>query len=163
MGRGTGHPVSSTDTVDPMDGSERIVVRSRAARVVASLWLVAGVLLLFATVFLMVSQRRVSFDLPLALVSLVVGVWLWRRRVEFDRDGIVLVAGRRRRRLFWSSVHSVVVVAGPWWRTGVGLELDHGSIGLPPTWGTGRARREELAERLPALIGSHHVPVTLRD
>ena len=138
---------------------DRIVVRSRASRAVALLWFVSGVLLAAGAVFLVVSQRRVSFDLPLAVVVSLVGVWLWRRRVEFDVDGVVVIAGRQRRRVFWSSVHSVVVVAGPWWRTAVGLELDQGSVGLPPTWGTGRARREELHAQLPRLIGNDRIPV----
>lgn len=141
------------------DPGERIVIRSRPARAVALVWFAAGILLLGAALILLLSQGRVSFDLPSGLVAVAIGVWLWRRRVEFDRDGVVVVAGSRRRRLLWSRIVGVGIVSGPWWRTGVGLELAEGTIPLPPTWGTSRRTREALRDQLAPLLDGHDTTI----
>lgn len=150
----------TTDPVAAAPSEPRIVIHSRGARLVALLWLGAGGLLLLATVFLLVSQRRIAYDLPAGLVCVAVGAWLWRRRVEFDEAGVIIVAGSRRRRLYWSTIDGVGIVPGPVWRTAVGLELETGAtVALPPTWGASRRTRQALADQLPALIQGHRVPV----
>lgn len=142
-----------------MTTEDRIVIRSRAGRLVAVVWVSAGMLFLAGAALLVVSQRRVSFDLPSGVIALAVGVWLWRRRVEFDRDGLLVVAGRRQRRLLWPRVTGVGIVAGPWWRTAVGVETSAGTIPLPPTWGTSRATRVALREQLEPMLADHGIPI----
>lgn len=138
---------------------DRIIVRSRAGRVVAVVWVLAGLLFLVGAGLLIISQKRVSFDLPSGIVAIGVGVWLWRRRVEFDRDGLLVVAGRRQRRLLWPRVLGVGIVAGPWWRTAVGVETSAGTIPLAPTWGTSRATRVELREQLAPMLADHGISI----
>lgn len=89
---------------------------ARRSRVLGAIWILAGLGLLAGAVLLWVDRQTVSvWELPLAVVALGVGAWLWSQRVTIDRDGITVSSLRGTDRTLWTSIDGVEVQA-TWWR-----------------------------------------------
>ena len=140
-----------------------VVVRSRTVRAVGALWLLVGILLLAAGLVLLVDQRRVWVELPLAVPALVLGGALWRAHCVFDVHGVVVDDGLRRSRRLWPTIARVTVV-DHWRAAAVSLELTDGRVvALLPTFGTPRQQRRALPASLTPLTVRHDVQVVPAD
>jgi hypothetical protein len=136
-----------------------VVVRSRTVRAVGALWLTVGILLLAAGLVLLVDQRRVWVELPLAVPALVLGGALWRAHCVFDAHGVLVDDGLRRMRRLWPTIARVVVL-DHWRGAAVTLELADGRVvALLPTFGIPRQRRATLTAELAPLAAPHDVEV----
>jgi hypothetical protein len=140
-------------------GPTEVVVRSRTVRAVGAVWLAVGLLLLAAGFVLLVDQRRVWVELPLAVPALVLGGALWRAHCVFDVHGVVVDDGLRRTRRLWPTI-ARVTVRDHWRGAAVSLELTDGRVvALLPTVGTPRQLRQSLPAALTPLAARHDVRV----
>lgn len=134
-----------------------MILGARRSRVVAGIWALVGLGFLAAGVILWVDARRVSFELPAALLAFVLAAAWWRQRAVLDRHGINTVHAFRERRLLWAGIDHVAVDRPGWFRPALVLYPKGGRerITVPASAGLNRRQRNRLLELLTDLSHQH--------
>lgn len=134
-----------------------MILGARRSRLVASIWGLVGLGFLAAGVILWLDSRRVSFELPAAVLAFVLALAWWRQRAVLDRHGIRTVHAFREHRLLWAGIDHVVVDRPSWFRPALVLfpKGDRPSIAVPASAGLHRRQRNRLLELLTDLSHQH--------
>jgi hypothetical protein len=133
-----------------------------AARVVAVIWVLAGLLLAAAGgVSIAMGGSLVRWELLVALVLLAVGLLEWQHEIAIDEQGLEQRRGGQRTRLMWSVVTRIEVpvgraLAGPVrvWQQ----ERDHPDT-LPGSWGLTHGQGLRLAQAIRSATVRYDIQV----
>ncbi|HKJ57150.1 MAG TPA: hypothetical protein VJ978_14305, partial [Nitriliruptoraceae bacterium] len=135
---------------------------ARRSRVLGVIWILAGLGLLGGAVVLWFDRRTVSvWEVPLALVAIVIGLYLWSQRVTVDRHGITLSSMMGSQRILWAGIASVDMQA-TWWRPSMTIHRkgDGQTTPIRTTSGLTAGQREVLYDLLLELAREHGFEVS---
>lgn len=135
---------------------------ARRSRVLGVIWILAGLGLLGGAVVLWFDRQTVSvWEVPLALVTIVIGLYLWSQRVTVDRHGITLSSMLGSQRILWAGIASVDMQA-TWWRPSMTIHRkgDGQTTPIRTTSGLTAGQREVLYDLLLELAREHGFEVS---
>ncbi len=140
-----------------------MILGQRRSRVVATIWAMVGLGFLAAGVVLWVDARRLSFELPAAVLAFVLALAWWRQRAVVDRWGIRTVHAFRENRLLWAGIDHVEIRRPSWFRAALVLVPKGGRppISVPASAGLQRRQRDRMVELLTDLSRQHGFAVMM--
>lgn len=132
------------------------------ARLVALIWLMAGLLLAGAGVIaIAMGGSLVRWELVIALTLGAVGLLLWRQDIAVDAQGVEQRRAGQRTRLMWSAVARVEVpvgraLAGP---VRVWQHDRDQPVALPGSWGMTRSQGLRLVQAIRSVTARYDIEV----
>lgn len=134
-----------------------MILGRRRSRVVGTIWGLVALGFTAAAVLLWLDARRISFEVPAAIVATVLAWMFARQRAELDRHGVCTRRSMGEERLLWAGVDRVEVRRTSWLRPGLVVHPKGAgeAIPVPASAALRRRQRNRLLEFLTDLSRQH--------